>query len=547
MASDNSATLTPIQYQIVDYINNRSAKDLTEDAICLYLLFNLGGHLFDLIYGYGLIRVVTDWYKDTAKSINRWFLSLPPLKKKVNEEMDQVHDTLNSQFLIKPSGTDYREIPQSGLAERTIKTKLSALQKMKAANWEDGRVSGAVYYGNEHIAKLQSDTYHQFCFANQLHPDTFPGVRLMEAEVVSMVLNLFHPPATACGTTTSGGTESLLLACLAAREKARIERGVQEPEIVAPKSIHAAVFKASQYFGIKLRLVDLTDDYVADMDQYARLINRNTCLLMGSAPNFPYGTVDNIEKISELALKHKLPLHVDCCLGSFIIAYYERTFSKQFQPFDFSLPGVTSISCDTHKYGFAPKGSSVIMYRDPSYRRYQYFVMNDWLGGLYGSPTLAGSRPGALTAGTWATLMHIGHNGYEESCNDIVTASLKLKDAIENDIPELQVMGDPQLCVVAFKSDVIDVHALIDEVTTKGWHLSPLQNPSAAHLCVTRLTVPVMDDFIIDLKASVKQLVANPPESQSTTTQIYGVASSLATNSVADKITEAFLDVLYQN
>lgn len=539
--------LTFLRKNAEQYAHTRSKFDQIEDWICLYLLYEVVHELIVVFYGYGPIKPLVTAYKYVVRSVTRFLLKLPLVHRKVQAQIDETRVTIETQFVNKPEGVDFSEIPAKGLSARQLKSKLDILAGEEAATWQGGQYSGAVYYGNEAIAKLQADTYREFSFANQLHPDAFPSVRQMEAEVVSMVLKLFHAPDSGCGTTTSGGTESLLLACLAAREKAAAERGVSEPEIIAPVSIHAAVFKAAKYFKKKLRLVDLTDDFTVDIGQVKRLINCNTCLLMGSAPNFPYGTVDNIQALSDIAISHNLPLHVDCCLGSFVIAYYSKVFKEALAPFDFALPGVTSISCDTHKYGFTPKGSSVIMYRDPSYRKYQYFITSEWVGGLYGSPTLAGSRPGAITAGTWATMLSIGDDGYKKSCAEIIEASRKLRDAIENDIPELDVVGDPKLSVVAFKSDQINVHTLNDILSKRGWHLSALQKPPSVHLCVTRLSVPVIDKLITDLKECASELADRNEKIESDTAQLYGVANSLTVNSVADDIIGAFLDVLYQD
>ena len=209
---------------------------------------------------------------------------------------------------------------------------------------------------------------------------------------------------------------------------------------------------------MKLRRVDLDPvTYQVDVKKVERLINSNTVLLCGSAPNYPHGIIDDFQALSDLAIKYNIPLHVDACLGSFIVSFLERSKvhkDKKLPLFDFRLPGVTSISCDTHKYGFAPKGSSIIMYRDPKLRECQYYISSDWTGGMYGSPTLAGSRPGALVVGCWATLINIGKDGYTKFCYDIVLAAMKLKSAIKENpslAKYLEIIGDPIGSVVAFK------------------------------------------------------------------------------------------------
>ncbi|KAH3667430.1 hypothetical protein OGAPHI_003079 [Ogataea philodendri] len=530
---------------VLNYYHTHSTYELARDLIILSYVLGWLTNILRLTYAYGLWRSIKNLYRYTAKRFYKKTLELPFLKKKVASEVDHAKHELEKSLIVKAK-TSFNEVPEFGLTEKEVFQKLEDLNNIAAANWKGGKLSGAVYHGGDELIDLQSKAYHKFAVANQLHPDAFPGVRQMEAEVVSMVLKLFNAPSTGCGTTTSGGTESLLLACLAAREKARHERGLSEFEIIAPKTVHAAIFKAALYFKMKLHLVDLDENYIGNITQVKRLINRNTCLLIGSAPNFPHGLVDNIEELSKLAVKHNIPLHVDCCLGSFVIAYYEKAFQSSLKPFDFRLPGVTSISCDTHKYGFAPKGSSIIMYRSNEYRKYQYFVSTEWVGGLYGSPTLAGSRPGALTVGAWATMVYMGDDGYTRACQDIILTARRLRQTVDEEIPELEIIGDPQLSVVSFKSSKLNIHKLGDRLGKDGWHLSALQDPPALHLAVTKLTVPAIDRLLEDLKVAVKEVSLEDNTTTSDTAQLYGVANSLQTGSVADKLITCFLDTLYK-
>ncbi|KAG0678018.1 hypothetical protein C6P40_000678 [Pichia californica] len=529
-----------------------------KDLLLIYTVLNyLILPLFHLIYGYGLFRTIQFGYNFLIKKGSILLFMIPSIKEKVNKEINDARITLEKDILIKSKNVNHSTIPLKGFSIDQVLNQLNDLDNLDsnhAIAWKDGKVSGAVYHGGDELINLQTEAIHKFAVSNQLHPDAFPGVRQMESEVVSMVLNLFNAPITGCGTTSSGGTESLLLACLAAREKARIEKGIVCPEIVAPKSIHAAVFKASKYFGMNLKLADLNPDtFTVDINHVKRLITNNTAIILGSAPNFPYGTIDNIPELSKLAIKYNIPLHVDCCLGSFVIAYYEKAMGKKLPiDFDFRVPGVTSISCDTHKYGFAPKGSSIIMYRSPELRKYQYYISSDWVGGLYGSPTLAGSRPGALTVGAWATMIYLGENGYIKEIKSILETAQILRHTVENEIPELDLIGDPLLSVISFKSDVINVHVLGDLLSKEyGWHLSSLQKPAALHLAVTRLTSKAIFELIGDLKNCIKECVAavkaDGKAIKSDTAQLYGVAGSLSTSGVVDQLVGCFLDVLYQN
>lgn len=511
--------------------------------------------LLTYVHGHGVIQTTRNISHCIGKRVFAAILRLPPVKRKVDLELQQTVLKIQEE-IIKNSDQllQFPEIPIEGLSTVKVEQELDSLQELKHSDWKNGRVSGAVYHGGKDLLKLQLNAYDKYSVANQLHPDVFPGVRKMEAEVVSMVLRAFNAPASGCGSSTSGGTESLLLAGLAAREYARRHRGVRKPEVIAPVTVHAGIEKACYYFGMVLHKVEVDPKtYKVDLKQVARLINKNTVLLVGSAPNYPHGIIDDIEGLSSLALRHKIPLHVDACLGSFIVAFLDKAgvHKKPVPPFDFRLDGVTSISCDTHKYGFAPKGSSIIMYRDPKLRECQYYVLLDWIGGMYGLPTLAGSRPGALMVGCWATLVHTGEKGYIESCRSIVLASMKFKTAIqENDLlrAHLEVVGDPIGLVVAFKARKnLNIYVLGDVLSKKGWHFASLQRPAALHFAFTRLTVNVVDELIADLVEATEVVAAQKDTANtSDTAAIYGIAGSVQTTGIAERVIVAFLDTLYK-
>lgn len=486
------------------------------------------------------------------------FMGLPFVKLKIDAEVAKTVTVIDEKIVKNdPTLLQFPALPTEGIAADAVEQEVDrVLSVLDHSDWENGRVSGAVYHGGVELLDLQLKMYSKYNVANQLHPDVFPGIRKMEAEVVSMVLKLFNAPTLGCGSTTSGGTESLLLTGLAAREFALKQKGIRRPEVIAPVTVHAGIEKACDYFGMKLHKVDLDPKtFKVDIRKVKRLINSNTVLLVGSAPNYPHGIIDDITLLSDLAVYYKIPLHVDACLGLFIIPFLERSKvhgNKKIPLFDFRLPGVTSISCDTHKYGFAPKGSSIIMYRTPELRQCQYYVSSSWTGGMYGSPTLAGSRPGALMAGCWATLVHIGENGYEKSCRDIVSVTNTVRRAIESEPllkRHLQVLGDPIASVLAFNtraSSKINIYLLGDSMSKKGWHLASLQNPAALHFAFTRLSVPAVNELIADLIETVRELkdVENPTVGD--TAALYGVAGSISTAGIADRIIVAFLDALYK-
>ncbi|RPB28043.1 PLP-dependent transferase [Terfezia boudieri ATCC MYA-4762] len=536
--------------------------DLVKNILFIWFLLKYLRRGIRQIRGRGILGTCSDGYR----AFQRWsyglILSLPWYKAKIKLELEQTMKKLEDKFVPKgPGVTRYLALPISGWTDEQVKAELQKLSEMHHAEWEKGRVSGAVYHGGNDLLDLQAEAYRMFSVSNPLHPDAFPGVRKMEAEIVAMVLDMYHAPSSAGGTTTSGGTESILMACLAARNKAYHERGVTEPEMVVPTTIHAAFDKAGFYFGIKVHHIAI-DPVTLKVDTKAldRMINYNTILIAGSAPNFPHGIIDDIAALSRIALKRRVPLHVDACLGSFLIPFLEKAGFPT-EPFDFRLKGVTSISCDTHKYGFAPKGNSVIMYRTKKFRQNQYFVTATWPGGVYASPSIAGSRAGSLIAGTWASLMRQGESGYISSCASIVAIRQAIESAIRDTLaPDLYVLGEPKVSVVAFASRSLNVYEVADAMSEMGWHLNALQDPPAVHIACTRLTGEAVQAFVTDLTEAVKMVKLKGGEGEKggstgkgkgsakkgDTAALYGVAGSLPNKSVVEDIAVGFIDTLYK-
>ncbi|KAK1772532.1 putative sphingosine-1-phosphate lyase [Phialemonium atrogriseum] len=509
--------------------------------------------------GRGLLGTIVELYTDVRRVLYGYFLRAPGVRSRVRKQVDEALGKMQTK-LVPANTTRYLTLPKEGWTDDAVRKELETLANMDHTRWEDGYVSGAVYHGEDELLKLQTEAYGKFTVANPIHPDVFPGVRKMEAEVVAMVLNLYNAPQGAAGVSTSGGTESILMACLSARQKAYVERGVTEPEMILPETAHTAFRKAGEYFNIKIHLVSCpAPTYQVDVRRVSRLINSNTILLVGSAPNFPHGIIDDISALSKLALKRRLPLHVDCCLGSFLVPFLEKA-GFETEPFDFRVKGVTSISCDTHKYGFAPKGNSTVLYRTAELRTYQYFVDPSWSGGVYASPGIAGSRPGALIAGCWASMMSVGEAGYVDSCEQIVGATKKLADRIRDSptlAAELEILGRPLVSVVAFRARNLDVYDIADGMSAKGWHLNALQNPPAIHVAITRPLVKVWERLAADLEAVVeaereKERVravegkgAKGPAGGDAAA-LYGVAGSLPNKAVVVDLATGFLDLLYK-
>jgi glutamate/tyrosine decarboxylase-like PLP-dependent enzyme len=329
------------------------------------------------------------------------------------------------------------------------------------------------------------------------------------------------------------------------RDWARDMKGIIKPEMIIPSTVHAAFDKASQYFNIKQRRIPVGSDFKADVAATEKAITPNTIVIVGSAPSFPHGVIDPIEELSELALSEDIGFHTDACLGGFILPWAEK-LGFEVPPFDFRLPGVTSISADTHKYGYAAKGSSVILYRSLELRRYQFYTTADWPGGLYFSPTFAGSRSGALSATAWATMVSIGEQGYLERTKRILETADKIKKGIE-EIPEIHVLGDP-LWDIGFASDTLNIYQVLNCMSEKNWNLNGLQLPPAAHICLTlRHTQPgIVERFLEDLASSVEYVKNNPDALSGELGSIYGMSATIPIKGVIGGVIKKFIDTLYK-
>ncbi len=465
-------------------------------------------------------------------------------------------DTLPFQDLIpelerslKPyrgSSLSFSKLPREGYGREDILHEIERIKSMEEARWKDGKVSGAVYHGDQSHIDFLNQVYALQSQSNPLHADVWPGTTKFEAEIVSMTAHMLgaEEESGICGTVTSGGTESILLAMKTYRDWARETKLITAPEMIAPTTAHAAFDKAAQYFGIKMIRVPVGPDFRADVAATRAAITPNTIVLVGSAPPFPHGIVDPIEELSELAREHRIGFHTDGCLGGFLLPWAEK-LGYPVPRFDFRLPGVTSISADTHKYGYAAKGTSVVLYRNADLRHFQYYVATDWPGGLYFSPTLAGSRPGALSAVCWAAMVTMGEAGYLRAAQAILETAAKIKQGLR-EIPELQLIGD-SLFVIAFMSDKFDIFQIMEYMTGRNWGLNGLHSPPAVHLCVTlRHTQPgVAERFLADLKEAVAY-VKEHPDAPSGVGPVYGMASTVELRGMVGEVLKMYMDLLYE-
>ncbi|XP_026476712.1 sphingosine-1-phosphate lyase-like isoform X1 [Ctenocephalides felis] len=480
------------------------------------------------------------------KSLFKWAKKIPYVKKRIDDELNKISAQFDKDIQKRMQDVPYiTTLPEQGLSDEEIVKMAKSYLNLGTYKWKEGRVSGAVYYYDPELIELNTKIYGMTSYTNPLHPDVFPGVSKMEAEVVRITAKLFHGGPNACGTMTTGGTESIIMACKAYRDYAR-ERGITKPNIVMPVTAHSGFDKAAQYLGLGVRTVRVDPETtLVDLKAMKRAINGNTCMLVASAPNFPYGTMDDVQGVAELGLKYNIPVHVDACLGGFVIAFMRKA-GFELPPFDFEVEGVTSISADTHKYGFAPKGSSVILYSDKKYRDHQFVVTTDWPGGVYGSPTVNGSRTGGIIAACWSTLLRFGETGYIDATKKIIDTTKYVEKEIRK-IDEVFIFGKPATTVVALGSKVFDIYHLADKLGGMGWSLNVLQFPSGIHICITHVHTQngVADQFLDDMKSCIAEIMKNPSAPVEGKMAIYGMAQSVPDRSTVTAFTKCYINSMY--
>jgi glutamate/tyrosine decarboxylase-like PLP-dependent enzyme len=472
--------------------------------------------------------------------------NIPSVAKKIEGEYAEIMTELETS--VKPyknKFTTFTQIPAKGRSHAEILGEMEAMRALEESHWKDGFISGAVYHGDQEHIDFLNQVYALNSQSNPLHADVWPSATKFEAEIVAMTANMLNGAgADVCGTLSSGGTESIMLAMKTYRDWARETKGITKPEMIVPVTAHAAFDKASQYFNIKTIHVPVDENFRADLKAVKKAISRNTIVIVGSAPSFPHGAIDPIVEMSELARQHSIGFHTDACLGGFVLPWAEK-LGYNVPAFDFRLAGVTSISVDTHKYGYAAKGTSVILYRNQELRHFQYYTTTEWPGGLYFSPTFAGSRPGALSASCWAALTSMGEEGYMTATKRILETAEKIKLGVR-EIPELHVLGDP-FFVVAFASESINVYKVLDHMSHKKWSLNGLHKPTCVHLCVTlRHTQPgVAERFLTDLREAV-EYVKGHPEEKGSMAPVYGMAATIPMRGMVSDLLKKYLDLIFK-
>ena len=409
-------------------------------------------------------------------------------------------------------------MPAKGRSADEVVADLAA-KRAQDVRWEDGRTFGMVYDGGPEVKEVAERAASMYLHENALNTFAFPSLRQIQSEVVGWTADLLHGPDTAAGFLTSGGTESILCAVKAARERGRAERGVAEPNMVLASSAHAAFHKGAHLFGLETRIAPVRPDWTADVAAMAELVDEQTVLLVGSAPQYPQGVIDDVPAIAALASSIGASCHVDACMGGFFLPFAER-LGRTVAPWDFRVDGVTTISADVHKLGYAPKGVSVILHRTKELRKYQTFVFDDWLGGFYASPNLQGTRSGLPMAAAWAVMSHLGIEGYVELTRTVLDNADRMRTGIA-EIDGVHVLGDGAFQLIAMAADPasaldVDVFAVGDGLVAKGWYHDRQTPPDNLHSTVSNTNTGQIDAYLGDLADTVAEVGAERTENRST-------------------------------
>ena len=394
-------------------------------------------------------------------------------------------------------------IPATGLSAQSI---ITSFDEMSAhdVQWRDGKAFSLAYNAGPEVLAVAEEAYRRFSGANALNTAAFPSLRQMQGEVIEMAGMWLGSPATAAGYFTSGGTESILMAVKAARDQFRTEASITHPNIVLPTSAHAAFDKAAAYFGVELRRVDVLPTWRADVAAMSERIDKNTIMIVGSAPQYPQGVIDDIPALAALAQRQNINCHVDACMGGVSLAYLSR-LGHQIAPWNLQVDGVTSISVDLHKFGYTSKGASVIMYADKRLRSYQGFFTDQWLGGVYASSGMLGTKSGGAIAAAWAVMHFLGDDGYLGLTQSARVATEKLGHHISGH-PHLSLLAQPDALLLSFIANDpqrLNVYAVADEMWKRGWYIDRQEPPQSLHCTVNAVHESVIDAMLIDLDACI--------------------------------------------
>lgn len=399
-------------------------------------------------------------------------------------------------------------LPERGRAKADLLAEIRR-RKEGDADWRGGRVPLYVFKADDEVDEIGRAAFNELFAENALGAKrAFLSLGAMEREIVDMGLDLFRAPEGAAGFMTTGGTESIIMAVQTARNFARDRRGdaALRGNLVLPETAHPAFDKAARLMDLEVRRVATGQGFRADPRALARQVDRDTILIVGSAPCFPFGVIDPIAELSALALEKDLWLHVDACVGGYLAPFVRET-GRPVPDFEMHLAGVASLSADLHKFGYTPKPASTVFYRDEARARHHGFDADVWPNGRFATTTIVGTRPGGAVAGAWAVLNHLGREGYRRLAGELMAMIEHYRAGIAA-IPGLHVIGDPHLSIVAVGSDEVDVFRVAELMAAKGWVPGLTQRPKGMHRMMSLLHAPAIDAYLADLAAATREVRA---------------------------------------
>jgi len=445
---------------------------------------------------------------------------------------------------MKPIHPDIA-IPPAGENPDVILQQIRKLKEGDVA-WKDGKVWSLVYYADEIHDQLLKDASSELFTVNYLNPIAFKSLHRMEKEVVRMTTNMLHGDESSVGVMTTGGTESILLAMLCYRQRARkLQPHIIHPEVITPVTIHPAFDKAAELFGMHLRKAPVDDNQIVIAEALEKLITKNTILIVSSAPSYPHGAMDPIPIIGEIARRYHLPFHVDACIGGFMLPWVEK-LGHEVPPWDYRVDGVTSVSADIHKFGYGAKGASVLTYRSMDYLSYQFFITTDYPGGIYISPTLLGTRSGGPIAAAWAGMKHLGENGYVSIAKKLMEGTEKLRAGLTS-IPGIIIIGKPVMNLVSYTTlnNHPDILVIADQLEGKGWMVERQQHPDCIHLTILPTNVGVIDQYLRDLNEAVAYALDHPEASALGNAAFYGLMTRIPFRGMVEKSVKKIMESMY--
>ena len=533
----NSQNIIPKKYITKISLFEEQLKSYSSfTLICMSLLLIFLFNLLKIFYSY-FLKIVY-FFINIKENLALLYIKLPGPKKQLSEAKMKIDAEFKKMFSKKFKKIEFYDNKQD---YTKILSKMEQNFSGDNTKIQSGKLTGSVYCLNDQIKYIAGEATKMFLYSNLLHPDIYSYTRYVESELIKIGIQLFNGKKDACGITTNGGTMSIINAIYSYVNRGR-KLGIKNPEIIISITAHCAFEKACEIFGVKCIKIPLDKKtYQINLSLVEKNISKNTICLVGSFPNFPHCVSDDIEKLSKLGIKYNIPVHCDCCLGGFLVAFHERAGINDTPLFDFRLPGVTSISADLHKYGLCPKGISLLLFSKHEYRRNLFFIYPHWPGSTYITPSFEGSRTGALIAASFAILTSMGKEFYSNNALEIYNAVKKVKEFIKKNCDLIEVIGNPFICGVSFTGKYIP--NFYDMITEKGFAVNYLNSPEGIGFIFTSANVKNADNYMKTLKEINDKLKIEQPQKCSEVAKLYGLSYNLPIG-IATGAIESYPDII---